>query len=86
MASLTRTPPRRNSFRFGPLKIAAAGGGLLALVLVLYVLSALFWGWVFMLIHGAVVHGGMGPGYWTQPWGYWHSIAPWGFLAPFCLG
>lgn len=80
---------RSGTIRLGPIRLALAGVGclgLLAIGLSLYAMSALFWGWVFMLIHGAAVGGGDGPGYWTQPWGYWHSVIPWGLLAPFVLG
>lgn len=77
--------------RLGPVKLALGGVGCLGVLLIglaLYVVSALFWGWVFMLIHGAVVGNGskFGPGYWTQPWGYRAALVPWGLLAPFCLG
>jgi hypothetical protein len=78
-----------SNVRLGPVKLALGGLGVLGVFLVLlafYAVSALFWGWAFMLIHGAVVGKGMGPGYWTEPWGYGHSVAPWGMIAPFVLG
>ena len=82
------TARRDSTLRLGPVKLALGGIGCLGLLffgVALYAVSALFWGWVFMLIHGAAVGSGS-PGYWTQQWGYWHSVAPWGLIAPFVLG
>ena len=76
------------NIRLGPVKVALGGVGCLGMILIglaLYIGSALAWGFVFMLIHGAAVHAGT-PGYWTQSWGYWHSVIPWGLVAPFVLG
>lgn len=81
--------PSNGNLRLGPVKLALGGVGcfgMIVIALAFYAASALFWGWIFMLIHGAAVGHGMGPGYWTQPWGYWRSVAPWGLIAPFCLG
>lgn len=80
---------REHTIRLGFLRVSLAGVGCLGMilfVLVIYLVSALFWGFIFMLIHGAVVHAGMGPGYWTTPWGFSHSVIPWGLIAPFILG
>lgn len=86
-----RTVTRTNSngsLRLGPVKLALGGIGCLGLLFVgvaFYAASAAFWGWAFMLIHGAAVGKGT-PGYWTQAWGYRDALIPWGLLAPFMLG
>ena len=83
---------RNSTLRLGPVKIALGAGvgclGMLAIGLAIYAVSALFWGWVFMLIHGAVIGNGSNftPGYWTKPWGFWDAVVPWGLVAPFVLG
>lgn len=84
-------PKRNSNLRLGPVKLALGGIGCLGLLIVgvvLYVGSALLWGYVFMLIHGAVVGNGhsFAHGYWTKPWGFRDALIPWGLLAPFCLG
>ena len=79
---------RSGHIRLGPIKLALGGVGclgLLAIGLALYAGSALFWGWIFMLIHGAAVGSGTS-GYWTQSWGFKDALVPWGLIAPFVLG
>ena len=78
---------KSSSLRLGLVRLNLAGVGCLGLLFIgaaLYALSALFWGWVLMLILGAChvnpiwphAHGG----------GYWSAVFPWGLVAPLVLG
>lgn len=81
------TAPRRNStVRLGILRLSLAGFGcvgLIALVAAIYAVSVLFWGWVLMLVLGAV-HSNWPHA--VDAWSYRQCLFPWALLMPLVLG
>ena len=69
-----------NHIRLGPAKLSTAGlgcGAFLALALIFYVVSVLWWSlWLMLGVHWSG----------AETWSYWYTCTHWGALAPFVAG
>ena len=78
---------KSSTIRLGLIRLSLGGVGCVGMLFAfaaLYAVSALFWGWVIMLILGACHVNPIWPH--THGNGYWSAVFPWGLLAPFVLG